>query len=153
MNTANQTNTKTAIIYYSKHHGNTKKLLDAIASANDVTLIDVTNNPPASLEDYDRIGWASGIYYSKFHKTLLTYANEHMPDNKETFFIYTYGAEKNGYTAAISDAVKTHNARIIGQFGCFGFNTFGPFKLIGGIAKGHPDMNDIDNVLKFYKQL
>lgn len=153
MNTANQTNKKTAIIYYSKHHGNTKKLLDAIASANNVTLIDVTNNPPANLEDYDRIGWASGIYYSRFHKTLLTYAKKCMPDNKETFFIYTYGAKKDGYTAAISDAVKSHNARIIGDFGCFGFNTFGPFKLIGGIAKGHPDTNDFDNVLKFYSNL
>ena len=33
----------TSIIYYSKHHGNTKKLLDAIASENEVTLIDVTD--------------------------------------------------------------------------------------------------------------
>ena len=33
---------KTAIVYYSKHHGNTKKLLDAIAAENEVTLIDVT---------------------------------------------------------------------------------------------------------------
>ena len=27
---------KTAIIYYSKHHGNTKKLLDAIKSTNEI---------------------------------------------------------------------------------------------------------------------
>ena len=31
---------KTAIVYYSAHHGNTKKLLDAIAVKNAVTLID-----------------------------------------------------------------------------------------------------------------
>ena len=31
----------TAIVYYSKHHGNTKKLLDAIAASDAaVTLID-----------------------------------------------------------------------------------------------------------------
>ena len=28
----------TAIIFYSEHHGNTRKLLDAIAEKNDVTL-------------------------------------------------------------------------------------------------------------------
>ena len=28
---------KTAIVYYSQHHGNTKKLLDAIAEKHDVT--------------------------------------------------------------------------------------------------------------------
>ena len=35
---------KTAIVYYSAHHGNTKKLLDAIAESNDVTLIDITKD-------------------------------------------------------------------------------------------------------------
>lgn len=144
---------KTAIVYYSKHHNNTKKLLDAIAQKHEVTLIDVTDNPVTDLSDYDRIGFASGIYYSKFQKTLLKYAEKHMPKGKETFFIYTYGAEKKGYTNAISEAVSKHNAKVLGEFGCFGFNTFGPFKLIGGIAKGHPNNNDINNVLKFYKAL
>lgn len=141
---------KTAIIYYSRHHENTKKLLEAIAEKNEVTLIDVTDNPTTDLSEYDRIGFASGIYYSKFQKTLLAYAEEHMPEDKETFFVYTYGAEKKGYTQAITEAVKKHNAKILGEFGCYGFNTFGPFKLIGGIAKGHPDASDIENVLAFY---
>ena len=144
---------KTAVVYYSRHHENTKKLLDAIAQKHEITLIDVANNPAADLSEYGRIGFASGIYYSKFQKALLKYAEEHMPDGKETFFIYTYGAEKKGYTNAIAEAVGRHNAKILGEFGCFGFNTFGPFKLIGGIAKGHPDKEDLDNVLKFYESL
>lgn len=144
---------KTAIIYYSKHHGNTKKLIDAIAEKNEVELIDVTNAPELDLSEYDRIGFASGIYYSKFQKSLLNLASEQLPENKETFFIYTYGAAKNGYTNAISEAVKKHNAKILGEFGCYGFNTFGPFKLIGGIAKGHPNSDDINNALKFYEFL
>lgn len=144
---------KTAIVYYSKHHGNTKKLLDAIAADCDVTLIDVSAQPAADLSTYDRIGFASGIYYSKFHKTLLAYAKEHMPDGKETFFLYTYGAEKQGYTKAITEALRPHHAKIIGEFGCFGFNTFGPFKLIGGIAKGHPNQTDLENAQTFYKGL
>ena len=144
---------KTAIIYYSKHHGNTKKLLDAIAKNNDVTLIDVTQKPTINLLEYDRIGFASGIYYSKFHKLLLEYAKNYMPKGKQTFFIYTYGAKKNGYTKAITDIVKQHQAEILGEFGCYGLNTFGPFKLIGGLAKGHPDKTDFKNVLSFYRGL
>ena len=57
---------KTAIVYYSQHHGNTKKLVDAIAAKYDVTLIDVVKEPSANLAGYDRIGFASGIYYSGF---------------------------------------------------------------------------------------
>lgn len=144
---------KTAIVYYSKHHGNTKKLLDAIAAKNEVTLIDVTANPSADLSGYDRIGFASGIYYSKFQKTLLAYAENNMPEGKETFFIYTYGAEKAGYTKAIAEAVNKHHAKILGEFGCLGFDSFGPFKLIGGIAKGHPNQTDMDKAVAFYKGL
>ena len=32
---------KTAIVYYSKHHGNTKKLLDAIAGADPAVVLNV----------------------------------------------------------------------------------------------------------------
>ncbi len=144
---------KTAIVYYSKHHGNTKKLLDAISSENEVELIDITANPNADLSEYDRVGFASGIYYSKFHKSLLKFAEKNLKEGCETFFIYTYGAEKKGYTIAITEAVKKNKAKILGEFGCFGFNTFGPFKLVGGIAKGHPDDNDIEEVKKFYNSL
>lgn len=144
---------KTAIVYYSRHHENTKKLLDAIAAQCEVTLIDVTANPEADLTGFDRVGFASGIYYSKFHKSLLQFARERLPQGKEVFFLYTYGAEKKGYTAAISQAVSVHQARILGEYGCFGFNTFGPFKLVGGIAKGHPDDSDLRGAVEFYKGL
>lgn len=144
---------KTAIVYYSKHHGNTKKLLDAIALKHDVVLIDVTTKEPVNLDKYDRIGFASGIYYSKFHKSLLKFAEENLPNGKPVFFLYTYGAEKSGYTDAITAVAREKNSTVLGSFGCFGFNTFGPFKLIGGIAKGHPDSNDIANAVAFYEGL
>lgn len=34
-------------------------------------------------------------------------------------------------------------SKVIGKFGCRGYDTFGPFKLVGGIAKGHPNEEDI----------
>ena len=33
------------------------------------------------------------------------------------------------------------------------YDTFGPFKLVGGIAKGHPDDKDIQNAVEFVKNL
>ena len=80
---------KTAIVYYSKHHGNTKKLIDAIAAADStVSLIDVTNNPDTNLTGYDCIGFASGIYFTSFAKQLLSYADEHLPDNTDVHRAY-----------------------------------------------------------------
>lgn len=145
---------KTAIIYYSKHHGNTKKVLDAIAEKHpEVDLFDVSEEPTVDLNAYDCIGFASGIYYSKFQKTLLQFAKEHLPDGKQTFFIYTYGAEKKGYTKAVCEVAEAHHATILGEYGCFGFNTFGPFRLFGGMAKGHPSDEELANAVRFYEEL
>lgn len=144
---------KIAIIYYSKHHENTKKLLDAISANYEVTLIDALQTKEYDLTNYDLIGFASGIYYSKFHKSVLQFAETNLPKNKSVFFIYTYGGKREGYTKAIEAIALNKSADIKGAFGCSGFNTFGPFKLVGGIAKGHPDKTDIDNVISFFDNI
>ena len=144
---------KTAIIYYSKHHENTKKLLDTIAAKYEMTLIDATKTKEFDLTGYDLVGFASGIYYSKFQKSVLEFAERNLPKNKDVFFIYTYGGKREGYTKAIEEVVLTKSAKIKGAFGCPGFNTFGPFKLVGGIAKGHPDADDTAKALSFFENL
>lgn len=144
---------KTAIIYYSRHHENTKKVIDAIAEKHDITLIDATKTQSFNLTDYDLIGFASGIYYSKFHKTVLEFAQNNLPMNKKVFFLYTYGAEKESYTKSIEAVTSQKNAKVAGAFGCLGFDSFGPFKLIGGIAKGHPTQDDLDNANLFYENM
>lgn len=144
---------KTAIVYYSAHHGNTKKLIDTLSAEYDITAIDAARVSAADLTGYDMVGFASGIYYSKFHKTVLDFAEKNLPDGKPVFFLYTCGSKSASYTKAIAQAVSVHEAGIAGEFGCLGFDTFGPFKLIGGIAKGHPDQADLENLRKFYESL
>ena len=143
----------TAIIYYSQHHGNTKKLLDAIYVADpEVELIDVTAGPKA-LSVYDRIGIASGIYFSAFAKQVLSYAEEHLPEDKLVFFIYTHGAPKGDFLKGIREITKKKHCPELGEYRCQGFDTFGPFKLVGGIAKGHPTQDEIDGAVSFYQGL
>ena len=143
----------TAIVYYSKHHGNTKKLLDAIAEKHPVTLIDVTAQPDADLSGYERIGFASGIYYSAFAKQIISFANAHLPERKDVFYIYTHGAPKGDFLKAMREIADKKHCREIGEYRCQGFDTFGPFKLVGGIAKGHPTEEEIKGAVTFYKQL
>ena len=144
---------RTVIVYYSNHHGNTKKLLDAIAAAEEVTLIDVTEQPDANLTSFDRIGFASGIYYSSFAKALLFFASEYLPENKDVFYIYTHGAPVGGFLKGIREIAEKKHCRELGAYHCLGFDTFGPFKLVGGIAKGHPTEKEIADAVKFYQGL
>ena len=144
---------RTAIVYYSKHHGNTKKLLDAIAAAEKVALIDVTERPDADLTSFDRIGFASGIYYNGFARQLLSFASQRLPENKKVFYIYTHGAPVGGFLKGIREIANRKHCRELGAYHCLGFDTFGPFRLVGGIAKGHPTEEEISGAVKFYRQL
>ena len=144
---------KTAIVYYSKHHGNTKKLLDAIVEKSEVTLIDVTEEPGADLDGYDRIGLASGIYYNSFAKQLLSFAEERLPKKKEVFYIFTHGAPTGTFLTAIRGITEKKQCKEIGVYHCQGFDTFGPFKLVGGIAKSHPTEEELRGAVDFYQKL
>ena len=144
---------KTAVVYYSEHHGNTKKLLDAIAAEHGITLIDVTRQPAADLSEYDRIGLASGIYYNSFAKQLLAYAQDHLPEGKDVFYIFTHGAPKGNFLIAVRRIAAQKKCREIGFYHCQGFDTFGPFRLLGGIAKGHPTEEEIRGAVAFYEGL
>ena len=76
---------KTAIVYASVHHGNTKKIVEEIAKDQNVDLVDATQVKEKDLSEYDAIGFASGIYYGKFHQTVLNFAAINLPQEKRCF--------------------------------------------------------------------
>ena len=145
---------KNVIIYYSKHHGNTKKVLDAIVAADtEVELVDAIEKHEMDLSGYDRIGFASGIYYGKFAEQVLNFANINLPTGKDVFYIATAGnPTKNCFNSIVDIAMEKHSKEI-GRYICKGFDTFGPFKLVGGLQKGHPTDEEIQEAVKFYKEL
>ena len=86
---------RTAIVYASVHHGNTEKLLKRIAEECQVNLIDAVKQPDADLSSYDMIGFASGIYFSKFHQSILEFVEKNLADDKKVFLICNYGGSEN----------------------------------------------------------
>ena len=42
---------------------------------------------------------------------------------------------------------------VLGSFGCKGYDTFGPFKLVGGIARGRPNEADLEQARSFYQEI
>ncbi len=145
---------KTAVIYYSQHHGNTKKLLDAMAmTGEDIELIDVTDPKTLDLSGFDRVGLASGIYYGGFAKQLAAFAKEHLPEGVPVFFVYTHGAPKGEFLKSIREVTLAKGCPELGEYRCQGFDTFGPFKLVGGLAKGHPTQKEIEGAAEFFRKL
>ena len=97
------------------------------------------------------IGFASGVYYGKFHQTVLNFASVNLPANKDVFLICTCGG--SAVFQSIEEVVKSKQGKAAGKFSCKGYDTFGPFKLVGGIAKGHPDDKDVADAVAFYKEI
>lgn len=146
---------KTAILFYSQHHGNTKKILDAIKEKNDVDLYPVTEIGKLDLQVYDRLGFASGIYMSKMHDELSKYVEGHldMLQGKDCFVIATGGAKSQKGINNFANMLRAKNIRVLGQFYCKGYDTFGPFKLVGGINKNHPTQEECNEAVAFYNSI
>lgn len=145
---------KTAIVYYSKHHGNTKKVLDAIKKYDpEVVLIDVTEKHEVDLTGYDRIGLASGIYYGKFAEQVQIFAKINLPTGKDVFFIATAGNPIKSNFNSMAAVIEGKHCNELGRFQTKGFDTYGPFRLIGGLQKGHPTAEELQEAVEFYKNL
>ena len=91
----------------------------------------------------------------EFHPTVIDYAERYLPQGKEVFFVATHGSKScpDKYFSAISGVASAKGCTVLGRFACRGYDTFGPFKLIGGMAKGHPDADDLQRARAFIQAL
>ena len=144
---------KTVICCYSRHHGNTRKVAEAMALEGGVDLIDVTTRQMVRLEEYDCVGFASGIYGFEFHRAVAAFARQYLPEGKPVFFVCTYGGLRGAGAKELEKLARERGCPVLGTFGCKGYDTFGPFRLVGGIAKGHPDEQDLNNARAFYREM
>ena len=143
---------KSIIICASTHHGNTRKVVDAIAAECGVEVLDATKVHEKDLSGYDLIGFASGIYAAKFHQSIMDFAKVNLPHNKKIFYIMTCAMNRD-FSKSMESSISGKSAEVVGKFNCHGYNTFGPFKLVGGTSKGHPDETDLKNAVQFYKEI
>ena len=94
---------KICIIYDSKHNMNTEKLVLSLKETYDsIDIIKVNNFDINTLNNYQKIGLASGIYWRKFSKNIEELLNKILDsDVKNLFFIYTSGVGRVRYEKKI----------------------------------------------------
>lgn len=137
-----------AVIYCSVHHKNTEKLISYVDTTDN---FDLCKSEDIKLGDYDLIGFASGIYMGKLHGKLIRFIKTNQSKLKNIFLVYTSGSKK--YGKKIKKELTDLGLSVIDTFSCKGFDTYGPWKLIGGLAKKHPNENDFANYSLFIKNL
>jgi flavodoxin len=149
---------KTLIVYASVHHGNTKRIAEAMASVLQADAVNVQDIAAGAVSSYDMIGVGSGIYMGKFHNTILKFIEANDWAGKKVFVFATSGMGRAGFTkpveellaGTVEELLAGKGAQVTGSWGCKGFDTYVKFfNLFGGLAKGHPNEQDIRSAKEF----
>lgn len=140
---------KILVIIHSKHRKNTLKLAQAMAEAIPLTVCNVEDAEGIDLMQYDIVGFGSGIYGGKISGKLFKFIASHIEDLGNVFVFTTSGKGKPEYNRELEAYLNGKCKNVLGSFACKGFCKWFIFALTGGIAKGHPDDEELENARKF----
>jgi flavodoxin len=145
---------KTLIICQSYHHGNTKKIADAMAAVLKADVISPRDVKGESLDDYDLIGFGSGIAFGRHYRGLQNFVEKLPALHKNAFIFSTRGTRRPmSYHRALRRQLNEKGWTIVGEFSCRGYDTYGLTKLVGGVAKGRPNEQDLRDAEEFARSL
>ena len=145
---------RSLIIVYSYHHNNTEKIAKVFGKVLDAQLRTPQEVNLEELQEYDLIGFGSGIYGARHHKLLFDLADAlpQAPNGKA--FIFSTGALTGEKKAAkdhslLREKLESKGYVILNDFQCKGFNTNSFLKYFGGMNKGRPNAEDLKNAEYF----
>ncbi|MVB12767.1 Flavodoxin domain protein [Caprobacter fermentans] len=144
---------KCLILYDSYHHGNTEKIARAMAEQANAKICTIDKVPTVRTEEYEIIGFGAGIAYGRPYDKMLKAAARFSLQGKAVFVFSTSGMGKAKYNSALIELLKNAGASLVGSFACKGYDTYGPIKMVGGIAKGHPDEEDVAAAKQFIQRI
>jgi flavodoxin len=153
---------KSLIILVSYHHKNTQKIAEIFAKVLDAEIKSPQQTSPEELQQYDLVGFGSGIYVGKNHETLLNLADKLPPATDKKVFIFSTSGMPIGisgqerleeYTrkchVPLKEKLQSNGYMVVNEFGCAGFNTNKFLKWFGGINKGRPNDEDLQRAEEF----
>lgn len=145
---------KVLIIYESIHQGNTEKIAETIGECTGGDIFRVDDIDVSILSDYDIIGFGSGIYFGKHHKSLFEFLDNIDRLEKKTFIFSTRSITPPSIAhRALRKRLEGKKADIVSEFSCKGENKAGLFKIVGGICRGRPNDRDIEEAIMFAKKI
>ena len=146
---------RTLIVYISYHHGNTEKIAKAMGEILEAELRSPESIKPDYIKEFDLIGFASGNYFDKFDKRIVEFVDG-LPryTEKDAFLFSTSGSDS--YERAhieLKKHIMEKGLRVVGEWHCKAFDTYGPLKLMGGLNKDRPNDNDVEDAKRFATDL
>ena len=142
------------VIVDSYHHCNTAKIAREFAKVLNAQVKRPGEAILEELQDYDLIGFGSGIEGGKHYKPLLDFADKlQKADNKKGFIFSTSAIQGKAKVAKdhsmLRQKLQSKGYFIAGEFSCRGFNTNSFLKYFRGMNRGKPDSEDLKHAGDF----
>lgn len=146
---------KSLIVFYSFHHNNTEKIANVFAKVLHAEIKKPQEVKPEEIQEYDLVGFGSGIYGEKHHEEILDLADKLPPVTNKKAFIFSTSALIDNATKhkTLKKKLESKGYMIADEFSCKGFNTNSFMKYFGGMNKGRPNAKDIKNAEEFAQNL
>jgi flavodoxin len=146
------------LVVYSYHHNNTEKVAQVFAKVLDAQISTPQQIDPKSLQEYDLVGFGSGIYGAKHHKFVLDLADELPQVSDRKAFIFSTSAMMGKKKVAedhstLREKLESKGYVIVDEFACRGFNTNSFMRFFGGMNKGRPNAEDLKHAEEFAQNL
>ncbi|WP_042364809.1 flavodoxin family protein [Streptacidiphilus neutrinimicus] len=144
---------KALIVCTSVSHGNTRRIADAMGRALRARVVDPGQVDPEELSGFDLVGFGSGIYLRRFHPRLRRFVRALPADGHGRAFVFATSGLPGVPFRPLERALGQKGFRVDGAFSCRAFDTFLPFRLVGGLHKGLPGPADLDAAHAFAERL
>ena len=149
---------KSLLVLYSYHHNNTEKIANVFAKVLDAQIKTPQQINPEELQEYNLIGFGSGIYDAKHHKFLLDLADKLPQVTNRKAFLFSTSAMLGERKVAedhstLREKLQSKGYMIVDEFACKGFNTNSFLRYVGGLNKGRPNAEDLKHAEEFAQNL
>jgi len=147
---------KSLLVLVSYHHKNTEKVAKVMARVLGAPIKTPQETDSQELQDYDLVGFGSGIYGAKHHLALLDFAAAlpQVSDGKAFIFSTSSNLEPMAkHHAPLKTILQSKGYAIVDEFTCAGFNTNSFSRLFGGLNRGRPNAEDLKNAEEFAERL
>jgi flavodoxin len=147
---------KSLLVLFSYHHNNTERIANVFAKVLDAQTKTPQQTNPEELQEYDLVGFGSGIYGARHHEALLDLADRLPEVNNRKAFIFSTSSDLEPLAknhSALRERLQSKGYVIVDEFTCAGFNTNSFSRLFGGINRGRPNAEDLKHAEEFAENL
>ena len=145
---------KALIICASFHHNNTDHVAKAMGKELNAEIIKPNEFNFNTISEYDLIGFGSGIYHGKHHKSIFDLIEKiETQNNKHAFIFSTCTVPVKITHKEIKENLVKKGFKIIDEFYCKGFMDYSFTKYLGGLNKGRPNDHDLRKAIDFANKI